>query len=692
MAFTFDAGIAGRKRDEDEERPQGAVRDDTRVYNDNGRKVGDLPTVTPRNDEDDQPMVYDPGVNKPASEEKDQYADLHPEQYEYSWTEEQRKYYDDLSRQNNEALGLTETKAETPKKQEEKPLVYVPQNTNAGTSGAGTNAAGTKAALTGMPEGAESWTPEQWREYMNQPGNREAMAEVTRQGTDRTAAANRQERRERGGADRAERNAPQGTFQPRTNQGSTAAPANDQPVYTWQGIRAGDFSALADLMSGGAPRIPDTGGQSTPAPAPQREPDAAAGSIAAANANREAVDAYAAQEAARRERADQLQAQEDYLAAWQRRQDEIDRRNLADSSIAAANAAREEQAAQERALEGSLAAAEANRYEMEQGAAQDRERRDQMAQLRAAKEEWDRQQREAQLLATRDQDVARMSQDIAAQMGYVPPETGSGTNGTDNSVKRNVEPKRAGQEPEVHSSGGGSSRGEVHYSYKGKPQTGGNSNRPGVNAEVNSWDQGTGTSAGTGTKGQEDGNGNGTKTVSGTGTGSSDNGKGSDVPKGSTYFTPSYGQDMEKGVKAPYRKEGYTAEEIEKMGNKARSDQKYYNGKKAYEGYYLAPNGKYYPVDQIKANYYRENGSYAGWNEGMRDYWNTFGTFYGYRPGWKVDGRLGSGGGGGGGYSGGGRSSGGGYSYGGGSSSSGRGGGATANNGLYWNGNTSWNI
>ena len=145
---------------------------------------------------------------------------------------------------------------------------------------------------------------------------------------------------------------------------------------------------------------------------------------------------------------------------------------------------------------------------------------------------------------------------------------------------------------------------------------------------------------------------------------------------------------MEKGVKAPYRKGGYTAEEIEKMGNKARSDWKYYNGNKAYEGYYLAPDGKYYPVDQVKANYYRETGSYNGWDEGMRDYWNTFGTFYGYRPGWRTTGRLG--GGGGGGYSSSRSYS---YSGGGGSRSGGSGGSSSAaNSGYYWNGNTSWSI
>ena len=48
-------------------------------------------------------------------------------------------------------------------------------------------------------------------------------------------------------------------------------------------------------------------------------------------------------------------------------------------------------------------------------------------------------------------------------------------------------------------------------------------------------------------------------------------------PSGSTYFTPSYGQDMEKGVKAPYREGGYTAEELQAFGNKPRFDISYYD-------------------------------------------------------------------------------------------------------------------
>ena len=206
---------------------------------------------------------------------------------------------------------------------------------------------------------------------------------------------------------------------------------------------------------------------------------------------------------------------------------------------------------------------------------------------------------------------------------------------------------------------------------------------------------GTGAGSGNGNNGKlvvNQGAGPATKagTKAGTGTNS---GSGSDVPKGSQYFRPSYGQDMKKGVKAPYRKGGYSAEELEKMGNAPRTDFKYNNGKTAYEGYYLAPDNQYYPIDQDKARYYLQTGSYKGWEEGMRDYWNNFGTFYGYRPDWKTaggknvwkqnSGRSSGGGRGGYSYSGGGSGGGSGRSY---------GGGSTANNGLYWNPNTSWSI
>ncbi len=165
----------------------------------------------------------------------------------------------------------------------------------------------------------------------------------------------------------------------------------------------------------------------------------------------------------------------------------------------------------------------------------------------------------------------------------------------------------------------------------------------------------------------------------GTGNGNSGTTK---PPAGSEYFIPSYGQDMDKGVKAPYRTKGYSAAELEAFGNKPRSDTKYYDDENplVFEGYYLAPNGKYYPVDQTKYEYWKRNGyNYKGWEEGMRDYWNTYGTFYGY-------GKRKNYGGGGGGY----RYYGGsGGSYYGGSGSSGS---SNNSNGLYYNPNTSWSI
>ena len=109
------------------------------------------------------------------------------------------------------------------------------------------------------------------------------------------------------------------------------------------------------------------------------------------------------------------------------------------------------------------------------------------------------------------------------------------------------------------------------------------------------------------------------------------------APKGSTYFTPSYGQGG-KGVKLPYKVGGYDENDLKDAGNNSYGTTS--NGKNAYEGYYYW-NGKYYPVDQEKAAYYKANGnSYKGWEEPMREYYKTFGTYYGYRPDWKTAGGL----------------------------------------------------
>jgi hypothetical protein len=154
-------------------------------------------------------------------------------------------------------------------------------------------------------------------------------------------------------------------------------------------------------------------------------------------------------------------------------------------------------------------------------------------------------------------------------------------------------------------------------------------------------------------------------------------------PKGTVYSTPSYGQSGQV-VKLPYKSGGYTEDELKKAGNNSWGT-KY--GSNVYEGYYKAPDGNYYPVDQEKAAYYKANGgSYEGWEEPMREYYKTFGTYYGYRPDWKTAGRSSYGG-----YSYSPRSysySRGGNSYGGSSYGSG----SPANNGLYWNPNSSWSI
>lgn len=166
----------------------------------------------------------------------------------------------------------------------------------------------------------------------------------------------------------------------------------------------------------------------------------------------------------------------------------------------------------------------------------------------------------------------------------------------------------------------------------------------------------------------------------------------------------SYPDNFGKAViKLPFRSGGYTEADLINAGNSVALKDR--NNKNVYEGYYLW-DGVYYPIDQVKANYYNTHGhSYRGWQEPMREYWNNFGTFYGYRPDWKTAGGVNvwkqnnpqaysyRGGGGGGAaapaattqrfrLSGG---TGSGYSQ-----NYGRG--STANNGLYWNPNSTWNI
>ena len=236
MAFSFDAGVGGRKRDEDEEKKapsggvlnvnpggSGTITKSESVYNEGGRRVGDLDTVAPRREEEDQPLSYEAGVSRKEEEEP---------ALSYSGEEraERNAPPEPVPAPEPEEPSKPET-SEAPKK-EEKTLVFVPPANNGGTSGGGTNAAGTKAELTGIPKGSDTWTPEQWREYMNQPGNREAMADVTKKTADAAREALAREQKERGGADRAERNQPQAPKAPAPTGGG-------QPAYAWQGIRAG---------------------------------------------------------------------------------------------------------------------------------------------------------------------------------------------------------------------------------------------------------------------------------------------------------------------------------------------------------------------------------------------------------------------------------------------------------------------
>ena len=122
----------------------------------------------------------------------------------------------------------------------------------------------------------------------------------------------------------------------------------------------------------------------------------------------------------------------------------------------------------------------------------------------------------------------------------------------------------------------------------------------------------------------------------GTSSGSPSGSSSGTTPKGSETYRPSYGQDGQV-VKAPYKTGGYTEQELMDMGNHAWGEDRYNNN--MYEGYYRAPDGHYYPVDQEKAEYYKRYGTYNGWQEPMRDYYNTFGTFSGYTPTWRSTGR-----------------------------------------------------
>lgn len=118
-------------------------------------------------------------------------------------------------------------------------------------------------------------------------------------------------------------------------------------------------------------------------------------------------------------------------------------------------------------------------------------------------------------------------------------------------------------------------------------------------------------------------------------------------PSGSRVYKPSYGQDGQV-VKAPYKTGGYTKEELKAMGNNARSDKDYGYGRPVFEGYYLAPDGNYYPVNQNKAAYAISQGMtdpsqywyYDGYSSDVDDFIRTFGVdeLWRYTPDWKSSG------------------------------------------------------
>jgi len=121
------------------------------------------------------------------------------------------------------------------------------------------------------------------------------------------------------------------------------------------------------------------------------------------------------------------------------------------------------------------------------------------------------------------------------------------------------------------------------------------------------------------------------------------------IPKGAKRSRPSYGQSTQV-VKAPYRVGGYTEAELKAMGNEARKDLVGPDGSMLFEGYYKAPDGNYYPVDQGKANYALARGMtdpsqywyYYGYTPDKEAYRNVYGTYYGYTPSWRDTGaRLG---------------------------------------------------
>jgi len=618
-----------------------------------------------------------------------------------------------------------EIKGSGKKAEEEKPVVYTGGSTNAntGTGAKGTGASGTKAALTenGLPEGYMDWTAEQWKEWQRDSANREAAA----------AAANRQAEAARAERLREELYRGRELMQPISYSGTTGTGASGEPSpgrdyyssnpvvrrYTPGTAEYDALNGRGSRTQGYDPAIRSAGGGQSTGPAvgsqqwladnglswsgnqgavagnqgaytyqnnPQYQTDLALGLVDGSFSPMVLQEMYGDRIS------DRVENYEPNVPTSEGKTPlDVDAYNRAINALNQQGIYGEEavnQATQMvRDIQGAKEAV-SRWVNPNQGGSEDRLRR-----LNRFNE---------------DNQAGKYTVEIPAD-SYKIPGTETYVRSNDEVVADNYRVGTQGnqrfdaRQGQTQGTGAGNQGSGISYQGKGSSQVP-NPDRPGAEAEVNSWNKvedarantkmtyktaGKNQEAGSTDQTAKAGTNTGGTNSKGTGTGTSTKGSGSDkaVPDGSKYYNPSYGQGG-KVVKAPYKQGGYTEDEIMKMGNKAYGTA---YGKNAYEGYYRAPDGHYYPVDQEKANYYRQTGSYRGWEEGMRDYWNTFGTFYGYRPDWKTAGRNVSRGSGGGGR--------GGYSYGGGGSSyagSNRsyGAGSTANNGLYWNPNTSWNI
>lgn len=136
------------------------------------------------------------------------------------------------------------------------------------------------------------------------------------------------------------------------------------------------------------------------------------------------------------------------------------------------------------------------------------------------------------------------------------------------------------------------------------------------------------------------------------------------LPYGATLIkTYVQGQGWNEGVKLPFKEGGYTRDDIVKAGNNEvavydENSPSYQRGRPQYEGYYLAPNGQYYPVNQPKAEYaiqqaknagyypltyaqadnkYFMKQFYEGYNKDVEDFIRNFGpeNLWRYDPNWR---------------------------------------------------------